>query len=51
MSKYTAKYLKPTAFKPKGHWMVGFVWPVAAFKEFTSGKLIAREDEITVSPR
>jgi photosystem I subunit 3 len=29
----------------------GFVWPVAAFKEFTSGKLIAREDEITVSPR
>ena len=32
MSKYTAKYLKPTVFKPKGHWMVGFVWPVAGSK-------------------
>lgn len=29
----------------------GFVWPVAALKEFTSGKLIAPENEITVSPR
>ena len=29
----------------------GFVWPFAAFKEFTSGKLIAPADEITVSPR
>ena len=29
----------------------GFVWPIAAFKEFTSGKLIAPESEITVSPR
>lgn len=29
----------------------GYIWPFAAFKEFTSGKLIAKEDEITVSPR
>ena len=29
----------------------GFIWPFSAFKEFTSGKLIASEDEITVSPR
>jgi photosystem I subunit 3 len=29
----------------------GFVWPVAAFKEFTSGKLIVPASEITVSPR
>ena len=46
MSKYTAKYLKPTVFKPKGHWMVGFVWPVAGSKgneysvEFTTKGLI-----------
>ena len=29
----------------------GFIWPFSAFKEFTNGKLIASEDEITVSPR
>lgn len=29
----------------------GFMWPVSAFKEFTSGGLIADESEITVSPR
>lgn len=29
----------------------GFVWPLSAFKEFTSGNLIAPEEEITVSPR
>jgi photosystem I subunit 3 len=29
----------------------GFIWPFSAFKEFTSGNLIASEDEITVSPR
>lgn len=29
----------------------GFVWPFSAFKEFTSGNLIASPDEITVSPR
>ena len=22
------KYLKPTVFEPRGHWMVGVVWPV-----------------------
>jgi hypothetical protein len=27
------------------------VWPFSAFKEFTSNKLIAPADEITVSPR
>lgn len=29
----------------------GFIWPISAFKEFTSGNLIADESEITVSPR
>nr|ARO91126.1 photosystem I subunit III [Flintiella sanguinaria] len=29
----------------------GFLWPLAAWKEFTSGELLAKKDEITVSPR
>lgn len=29
----------------------GFLWPVEAWKEFTSGDLLASKDEITVSPR
>jgi len=29
----------------------GFTWPLAAIKEFTTGELYARDDEITVSPR
>lgn len=29
----------------------GFIWPLAALQEFTSGKLLASNDEITVSPR
>nr|YP_009296057.1 photosystem I subunit III [Schizymenia dubyi]AOM64992.1 photosystem I subunit III [Schizymenia dubyi] len=29
----------------------GFTWPLAALQEFTSGKLIASNDDITVSPR
>ena len=29
----------------------GFLWPVEAWKEFTSGDLLASEDDITVSPR
>ena len=29
----------------------GFTWPLAAIQEFTSGKLLASNDEITVSPR
>jgi photosystem I subunit 3 len=29
----------------------GFIWPFSAFKEFTSGNLIAPAEEITVSPR
>jgi photosystem I subunit 3 len=29
----------------------GFLWPLAAFKEFTSGELVANDNEVTVSPR
>jgi photosystem I subunit 3 len=29
----------------------GFLWPVEAWKELTSGDLLASEDDITVSPR
>jgi photosystem I subunit 3 len=29
----------------------GFLWPVEAWKEFTSGDLLASKDDITVSPR
>jgi photosystem I subunit 3 len=29
----------------------GFLWPVEAWKEFTSGDLLVSEDEITKSPR
>lgn len=29
----------------------GFTWPLAAWQEFTSGKLLANNDDITVSPR
>ena len=29
----------------------GFVWPVEAWKEFTSGDLLAAEEDVTVSPR
>lgn len=29
----------------------GFLWPFAAWKEFTSGQLLADEKEVTVSPR
>ena len=29
----------------------GFLWPVEAWKEFTSGDLLASDDDITVSPR
>jgi len=29
----------------------GFIWPFSAFKEFTSGNLIASSEEITISPR
>ena len=32
MKKYAPKFLKPTAFNPEGHWMVGVVWPVAGSK-------------------
>jgi photosystem I subunit 3 len=29
----------------------GFMWPLAAFQELSSGKLTAKDNEITVSPR
>jgi photosystem I subunit III len=29
----------------------GFAWPASALGEFTSGKLIAKDSEVTVSPR
>lgn len=29
----------------------GFIWPLAAIQEFTSGKLLVPNDDITVSPR
>jgi len=29
----------------------GFIWPLAAIQEFTSGKLLASSEDITVSPR
>ena len=29
----------------------GFLWPVEAWKQFTSGDLLASEDDVTVSPR
>lgn len=29
----------------------GFVWPLAAVKEMTTGEMFAKDDEITVSPR
>jgi photosystem I subunit 3 len=29
----------------------GFLWPVEAWKEFTSGDLLAAKDDVTVSPR
>ena len=32
MSKFKAKYLTPTVFSPKDHWMVGVVWPVKGSK-------------------
>nr|AYR06571.1 photosystem I subunit III [Rhodogorgon sp.] len=31
--------------------MSSFTWPLAAWQEFTSGKLLASSDDITVSPR
>jgi photosystem I subunit 3 len=31
--------------------LTGFTWPLAALGEFTSGKLTAKDTEVTVSPR
>ncbi|AFY68690.1 photosystem I reaction center protein PsaF subunit III [Thalassoporum mexicanum PCC 7367] len=38
----------PTAL---GVMLPGFIWPVAAFTEFASGKLVAPEKEVPISPR
>lgn len=32
MPKFQKRYLKPKEFDPKGHWMVGIVWPVTGSK-------------------
>jgi hypothetical protein len=32
MKKFTQKFLKSKLLKPKGHWMVGLVWPVEGSK-------------------
>ena len=29
----------------------GYIWPISAWQELTSGELIVSENEITVSPR
>ncbi|OLP17324.1 Photosystem I reaction center subunit III [Leptolyngbya sp. 'hensonii'] len=34
-----------------GLMLTGFSWPLLAVKEFTTGELLAKDDEITVSPR
>ncbi|HEY9748270.1 MAG TPA: Photosystem I reaction center subunit III [Allocoleopsis sp.] len=34
-----------------GFMLTGFTWPLAALKEFTTGELTAKEEEIPVSPR
>nr|YP_009391347.1 photosystem I reaction center subunit III [Platysiphonia delicata]ARW59491.1 photosystem I reaction center subunit III [Platysiphonia delicata] len=38
----------PLAFKFS---LSGFIWPFSALQEFNSGKLLAADDEITISPR
>jgi len=30
--KFVKRYLKPTSFDPKDHWMVGITWPVKGSK-------------------
>jgi photosystem I subunit III len=37
--------------KAVGFMLAGFSWPLLALKEFTTGELTAKDDEITVSPR
>jgi photosystem I subunit 3 len=34
-----------------GFMLTGFTWPLAAIKELLSGELVAKEEEIPVSPR
>lgn len=34
-----------------GAMLTGFAWPLAALKEFTTGELLAKDSEVTVSPR
>ncbi|PSB02469.1 Photosystem I reaction center subunit III [Merismopedia glauca] len=37
--------------KAIGFMLAGFSWPLLALKEFATGELLAKDDEITVSPR
>lgn len=30
--KFQKKYLKPSLFDPKGHWLTGIIWPVKGSK-------------------
>ncbi|MBE9032636.1 Photosystem I reaction center subunit III [filamentous cyanobacterium LEGE 11480] len=34
-----------------GCMLTGFAWPLAAFGEFSSGKMLANDEDVTVSPR
>jgi photosystem I subunit 3 len=38
----------PSAF---GFMIAGFIWPLAALKEFGTGELVAPENEVPISPR
>ena len=29
----------------------GFMWPVSAWEEYTSGEFVAKKEDVTVSPR
>lgn len=31
--------------------LTGFAWPLAAFKEYTTGELVAKDNEVPISPR
>jgi hypothetical protein len=31
--KFVQRYLKPTLFKSKGHWMEGVIWPIKGSKD------------------
>ncbi len=50
--KELAKDARSTNGDPASAFMLsGFLWPLAALKEITTGEMFAKDDEITVSPR